>query len=123
MPCPPSCWPSSAGAKVVGGRHRRPPCGVGVEKRIDKARVFSAGALRCADHIRVFAQQLEVDHGRNTTFGCPRRTCRGRTPQAQPHNITTASLVTARDTPVTMERMSEAPTVEYRLPDVDAQSS
>lgn len=38
-------------------------------------------------------------------------------PQAQPRNVTTASLVTAPDTPVTMERMLEAPEHSDRLPD------
>ena len=57
------------GAQIVGGRDRGPPRGVGFEQRVDEARVFSAGTLRRAHHIRVLAQQLEVDHGRNTTFG------------------------------------------------------
>ena len=76
------------GAQVVGGRHRGPPRGVGFEERVDEARVFAAGALRCAHHVRVFAQQLEVDHGRNPTFD--RATSTASAPLR--HNLVTLQL-------------------------------
>src|SRR5262249_47803718 len=39
----------------------------------------------------------------------------GPVTEAQPRNVTTASLVTASGAPVTIERMSEAPTLEHTL--------
>ena len=44
------------GAQVVSGRHRGPSCGVGFQQRIDEPLVFATGSLRCAHHVRVFAQ-------------------------------------------------------------------
>jgi hypothetical protein len=55
-------------AQIVGGRHRGPACGVGFEERIDESGVFTTGPLRRAHQVRVLAQHLEVDHGRNPTF-------------------------------------------------------
>ncbi len=56
------------GAQVVRGRHRGPSRSVGFEERTDQPRVFATGTLRCAHQVRVFTQQLEVDHGSNPTF-------------------------------------------------------
>ena len=45
------------GAQVVGGGDRGPAGRVGFEQRINQCRVLTAGALRCAHHVRAFAQQ------------------------------------------------------------------
>ena len=57
------------GAQVVGGRDRGTPGRVGLQQCVDESGILTAGALRRAHHIRVFAQQLEVDHGANPTVG------------------------------------------------------
>ena len=58
-------------AQRVGGRNRGPAGGVGRQQRIHQRRVFAAAELGPAYGVGVFPEQLEVDHGRNTTFGTP----------------------------------------------------
>ena len=57
------------GAQIVGGRDGGAPRGVGVQQRVDERGVLPPRALRRAHPVGVFAQQLEVDHDRNPTFG------------------------------------------------------
>src|SRR5690606_34209064 len=56
------------GAQVVGRRHRGAAGLVGGQQCVDEGGIFTTGALRRPHHVRVLAKQLEVDHGRHTTF-------------------------------------------------------
>ena len=62
------CSARRLSAVEIAERRRR----VGVQQRVDEGRVLTAGPLRRADPVGVFAQQLEVDHEGNPTFGARR---------------------------------------------------
>ena len=55
------------GAQAVGGRNCGPAGRVGLQQRVHESGILAPGTLRSAHRIRVFAQQLEVDHGANPT--------------------------------------------------------
>ena len=95
------------GAQVVGGRDRGAPGGVGrpaARRRAPGPRRGRAATRAPRPGLRAAAS------GRSRAqpyFRC-RQPSPGR-PPAQPHNVTSASLVTAPGAPVTMERMLDAP--------------
>ena len=69
------CSARRLSAAEIGG----PTVRVGVQQRVDEGGILAAGPLRRAHPLRVFAQQLEVDHGGNPTFD-RRPPTRGTTP-------------------------------------------
>ena len=56
------------GPHRVGGRDRAATGGIGRQQVVHERRVLAAAELRTAHGVRVFPQQLQVDHGLNPTF-------------------------------------------------------
>ena len=124
MPCPPACWRPSA--RRAGCRRPRSRPGARRRRRAARrrgqgprhgrvaTRAPQSGSSRSSLRSITAATLLLAGSGQTSIDA---RHGRGRLARAQPHNITTASLVTAPDTPVTMEPMLEAPEREPLLAD------
>ena len=58
------CSARSVSAVEIAARR----AGVGRQQGVHQRRVLAAAELRTADDVGIFPEQLEVDHGRKTTF-------------------------------------------------------
>ncbi len=97
------------GAQRVGGRNRGPAGGVGRQQGVHQRRVFATAELGTAHGVGVFPEQLQVDHGRKTTFGCGPVASDGRALARQSLTQHRQHLSRGRGGPVRMEPMSDTP--------------